>query len=64
VVFGVGSLIGMTILTAAASYPLSLIHRGAAWMRTSLALSIGGLAFFIGGGAVYHSLLGLGFIGL
>lgn len=62
VVFGVGSLIGMTILTAAASYPLSLIHRGAAWMRTSLALSIGGLAFFIGGGAVYHSLLGLGFI--
>jgi len=63
-VFGIGSLIGMTLLTAAASYPLGRIHRGAAWMRTSLELSIGGVAFFVGGGVVVDSLHGLGVMGL
>jgi ABC-type nickel/cobalt efflux system permease component RcnA len=62
--FGAGSLIGMTLLTAAASYPLGYIHRGASWMRTSLALGIGGLALFVGGGVVYHSLQSLGLAGL
>lgn len=60
VVFGIGSLIGMTLLTAAASYPLGHIHRGAAWMRTSLALSIGGLAMLVGGGVIIDSLHSLG----
>jgi len=63
-VFGTGSLIGMTMLTAAASYPLGRIHRGAAWMRTSLALTIGGLALLIGGGVVIESLHGFGIAGL
>lgn len=64
VVFGVGSLVGMTLLTAAASYPLGRIHRGATWMRTSLALSIGGLACLVGGRVVFDSLHGLGVMGL
>ena len=63
-VFGAGSLIGMTLLTAAASYPLGRIQRGAAWMRTSLALTIGGLALLIGGGVVIDSLHNLGISGL
>ena len=59
-VFGIGSLLGMTLLTAAASYPLGYIHRGTAWMRTSLALSIGGLALVVGGGVMVESYQGLG----
>lgn len=57
--FGLGSLIGMTFLTAAASYPLSLIHRGALWMRASLAVAVGSLAVIVGGGLVLESLDGL-----
>ena len=60
VIFGLGSLLGMTLLTATASYPLGRIHRGAAWMRTSLALTIGGLALFVGGSVVFDSLDSLG----
>ncbi|MDU8941772.1 sulfite exporter TauE/SafE family protein [Ovoidimarina sediminis] len=59
-VFGLGSLIGMTLLTAVASYPLAYINRGAGWMRTSLAVSIGCLAIFVGSGVVAESLGGLG----
>lgn len=61
--FGLGSLTGMTCLTAAASYPLGCIHRGDAWMRTSLAVAIGGLALAVGGGVALESLHGLGFAG-
>lgn len=57
--FGIGSLLGMTALTAAASYPLGMIHRGAAWMRVSLAAAIGGLALIVGGGLALDSLTGL-----
>jgi len=64
VVFGAGSLIGMTLLTAAASYPLGYIHRGAAWMRRTLALTIGGLALLVGGSVIMDSLNGLGIAGL
>ena len=59
-VFGVGSLLGMTCLTAAASYPLAHIQRGARWMRTSLAVAIGTLAMIVGGGVTLESLQGLG----
>jgi len=62
--FGIGSLAGMTALTAAASYPLGYIHSGSAWMRTALALSIGTLAILVGGGVVLDSLHGLGLDGL
>lgn len=58
--FGIGSLIGMTLLTAAASYPLSYINRGAAWMRTTLAVSVGGLAVSVGSGVMLASYGGLG----
>ena len=61
-IFGVGSLIGMTVLTAAASYPLSRIHSGAAWMRTSLALTIGGLALLVSGSLITESLQNLGVV--
>lgn len=57
--FGIGSLVGMTCLTAAASYPLGYIHRGAAWMRVSLALAVGGLALLVGGNLALESLGGL-----
>jgi len=58
-VFGVGSLIGMTLLTTAASFPLSYVHRGEPWMRTSMAMTIGALALFVGGGVMLNSLHGL-----
>lgn len=58
--FGLGSMIGMTLLTAAASYPLAYIHRGSAWMRTSLAVTIGSLALFVGAGVALDSLGALG----
>lgn len=58
-VFGLGSLLGMAALTAIASYPLGYIHRGSAWMRTALALAIGGLAFWVGSSVVMDSLAGL-----
>lgn len=57
--FGLGSLAGMTCLTAVASYPLGWIHRGGAWMRGSLALAVGGLALAVGGGLAMESLGGL-----
>jgi ABC-type nickel/cobalt efflux system permease component RcnA len=57
--FGLGSLVGMTCLTAAASYPLGYIHRGAAWMRASLALAVGALALVVGGTLAFDSLGGL-----
>ncbi|NNF24879.1 MAG: hypothetical protein HKN63_08770 [Rhodobacteraceae bacterium] len=58
--FGLGSILGMICLTAAASYPLAFINRGATWMRTSLAVAIGGLAVLVGGGVTLESLGGLG----
>ncbi len=58
--FGLGSLIGMTLLTAAASYPLAYINRSATWMRTSLAVSIGGLAVVVGSGVMLGSFGELG----
>lgn len=60
-VFGLGSLVGMTLLTAAASYPLAYINRGAEWMRTSLAVGIGGLAVLVGGAVTWESLQRLAF---
>jgi ABC-type nickel/cobalt efflux system permease component RcnA len=61
-VFGLGSLIGMTLLTAVASYPLSYINRGAAWMRVSLALTIGCLAVIVGGAVTIESLQQLAYL--
>jgi ABC-type nickel/cobalt efflux system permease component RcnA len=58
-VFGLGSLIGMTLLTAVASYPLAYINRGARWMRTSLAVTIGCLAVVVGTGVAVESYSGL-----
>lgn len=55
-VFGLGSIIGMTGLTAVASYPLHVIERGAGWMKTATGLGIGGLAIWIGGTLALDSL--------
>jgi len=55
-VFGAGSILGMTALTAVASYPLHVIERGAVWMKTATALGIGGLALWIGGALAVESL--------
>jgi hypothetical protein len=63
-IFGLGSLAGMVLLTGAASYPLGYIHRGSAWMRTALALSVGGLALLVGGGVAMESLHNLWISGL
>lgn len=46
--FGIGSMVGMTLLTAAASYPLARLHRGSAFARSALAISIGCLALAVG----------------
>lgn len=54
--FGLGSVIGMTCLTAAASWPLGLVHRAGGAARSALALAIGGLALFVGGGVALGSL--------
>jgi ABC-type nickel/cobalt efflux system permease component RcnA len=57
--FGIGSLVGMAALTGMASLPLSMIQRGTRWMKTATALSISGLAIWIGGSLAVHSLGGL-----
>ncbi len=53
--FGLGSLAGMALLSAVASYPLGLIGRGAGWMQTATGLAIGALALGVGGSLVVHS---------
>lgn len=57
--FGIGSLIGMVLLTTAASFPLAIINRGATWMRTSLAVAIGSLAVLVGTMVAFESMQGL-----
>ena len=62
-IFGIGSLLGMSLLTAIASYPLGLIGRGAGWLKTATTLTIGSLALGVGGLLAVESLAGLGIAG-
>lgn len=61
-VFGIGSLIGMVLLTTAASFPLAYINRSATWMRTSLAVAIGSLAVIVGSMVAFESMQGLSWL--
>ena len=62
-VFGVGSVLGMAALTAAASYPLLTIQRGALWLRTMTTAVIGFGALWIGGHLAVESLAALQQVG-
>lgn len=64
VTFGIGSLVGMAALTGMASLPLTMVQRGAQWMKTATALATGGLAVWIGGSLAVHSLSALWIRGL
>ena len=57
--FGLGSLLGMALLTAAAGWPLALVHRGGRVARTALALVVAGLAITVGGTVFTESLSAL-----
>lgn len=48
-VFGAGTMIGMTLFSAAISYPLQRAHSGAVWMRQGVNAVIGGAALLVGG---------------
>ena len=58
-VFGVGSMLGMAVLSALASYPLAAVHKGAAWLRNTTTAAIGAAAVWIGGTLTITSLLTL-----
>lgn len=64
VIFGIGSLLGMAALSAAASLPLQMVHRGASWMKTATASGIGAFAVWVGGSLTYSSLMILQVAGL
>lgn len=53
--FGVGSIIGMAVLSFIASYPLRWIERGARWISTAAYTSIAGFAIFVGANLMKHS---------
>ncbi|POF34523.1 hypothetical protein [Roseibium marinum] len=62
--FGVGSLAGMAALSALASVPLRFVDRGASWMKTATAASIGILAIWVGGSLALGSVQALQAAGL
>lgn len=47
-VFGLGSLVGMTALTAVAAWPLGAAEKNATWLYKGLSLGAAGLAVVIG----------------
>lgn len=53
--FGLGSVAGMAALTAALSLPLSLVERGATWLRTATMAAIGLAAIVVGTGLAIES---------
>jgi len=55
-VFGAGTIVGMTLFSAVASYPLGLLQRGTNWMRTATSAVIGAVAVFVGGSLALESL--------
>ncbi|MCB1971048.1 MAG: urease accessory protein [Geminicoccaceae bacterium] len=59
--FGVGSIIGMTLLTCAASLPLRRFEHGAAWTGQLAMAGIGGIAIVIGSRIMLENYPSLGF---
>lgn len=53
--FGVGSIIGMALLSFIASYPLRWLEHGAKWINTAAYASIAGFAIIVGTGLMTHS---------
>lgn len=62
--FGIGSMLGMAALTMAASYPLSMVERGATWMRSAVTLTLGALALAVGSMVAFESATALHIAGL
>lgn len=58
--FGLGSVAGMAALTAALSLPLSMVERGATWLRSATMAAIGLAAIFVGTGLATESLRAIG----
>lgn len=58
-VFGIGSILGMAVLSAAIAFPLSLSARFLTRINGILRLGIGALTIFIGGSTIWHSALGI-----
>ena len=48
VVFGIGSILGMTLLTLVAAWPLGAAERHAKWIHNGLSLASAALAFGLG----------------
>lgn len=59
--FGLGSIIGMAVLSFVASFPLRAAERGAAWLNTATMATIGVFALLIGGDIVIDSWRAIGF---
>jgi len=57
--FGLGSIIGMAVLSFVASYPLRVMERYAVWVNGVAFASIACLAILIGGSLMRHSLSAL-----
>lgn len=53
--FGVGSIIGMAVLSFIASYPLRWLERGAQWISTTAYVSIAAFAIIVGVNLMAHS---------
>lgn len=58
VLFGVGSMLGMGILSFVIAIPLKASSRGLTWMHNSLQAGIGVLTCFLGGSIVYSLSVG------
>lgn len=53
--FGIGSIIGMAVLSFIASWPLKALDRGAAWLDAAVMAAVGLFAIVIGGGLIVGS---------
>ncbi|PHR56596.1 MAG: high frequency lysogenization protein HflD [Robiginitomaculum sp.] len=58
-VFGLGSIAGMALISAVASYPLSLLQKGSRWVRLATGGAIGAGAIYIGGSLAMTAFLSL-----
>lgn len=55
-VFGVGSIIGMALLSAVVALPLQMVQRAGGWAPSGMAIGISFVAIFVGGTLAIESL--------
>jgi hypothetical protein len=61
VAFGIGSIVGMAMLSLVAWFPPRALEGAAAWLSRAVMASVGALAVLIGFGLVAESVAALGF---